>query len=105
MLRTFDFNLAELLATKAVQDYKKLNLDKIPDLFKYLGMLYAQLSEANMGKGNFRQAENYFKLSYEWNFKAGKYVRVRQTLTNEAYGLYYKDIRIIQEPSADLSEH
>ena len=90
LLRTFDFNLAEMNSNKAVQDYKKLNLDKDPNLNKYLGMLYEQLAEANMGKGNFKQAENYFNLSYEWNFNAGKYLECAQTLTNEAYSLYYK---------------
>ena len=53
-------------------------------------MLYEQLAEANMGKRNFKQAENYFNLSYAWNFGAGKYLESAQTLTNEAYSLYYK---------------
>ncbi len=90
LLRTFDFNQAELISTNAVRDYKKLNLDQHPDLFAYLGMLYSQLSEATMGKGNFKQAENYFKLSYEWHFKKGNQLVCARTLTNQAYGLYYK---------------
>jgi len=93
LLRTFDFNLAEMLATKAVQDYKKLNLDKDPNLNKYLGMLYEQLAQANIGKRNFKQAENYFNLSYAWNFGAGKYLESAQTLTNEANYLYYKEYK------------
>ena len=56
-------------------------------------MLYEQLAEVNMGKGNFKQAENYFNLAYDWNFKAGKHLECAQNLTNEAYGLYYKGYR------------
>jgi CHAT domain-containing protein len=95
LLRTFEFAQAERIATNAVLDYKKLKLDEDPDpkLNKYLGMLYEQLAEAYMGRGNFKQAENYFNLAYEWNFKAGKLLECAQNLTNEAYGLYYKGYR------------
>ena len=90
LLRTFDFNQAELIAANSVQDYKKLKLDKYPKFHKYLGMFYLQLSEATMGKGSFKQAENYFKLSYEWNFKKGNQLECAKTLNDQAYLLYYK---------------
>ena len=87
LLRTFDFNQAELISANAVQDYKKLKLDKYPKFHKYLGMFYSQLSEATMGKGSFKQAENYFKLSYEWNFNKGKQLECAQTLNESGIWL------------------
>ncbi len=43
-------------------------------------MLYCSLQKLSMGKGNFKQAENYFKLSYEWNFNTGKLSRMRANI-------------------------
>jgi len=93
LLRTFDFNQAEMISTNAISDYKKLKLEKDSNLSKHLGTLYEQLAGANMGKGNLKQAENYFNLSSVWHLNAGNYLECAQALTNKSYGLYYKGYR------------
>ena len=53
-------------------------------------MLYEQLAEANMGKRNFKQAENYFNLSYAWNFGSWQISGIRANIDESSLLLYYK---------------
>lgn len=83
LLTLENYESAETLLADKVDEYKKAGL-------KNLGVIYGQLADVQMNKGNFKKALSFLNQELEYEHKAGYDFNYKQTLNRIGYDVYFR---------------
>ncbi len=87
LLELKDFGQAEELLNGKIEDYSKRGLHN------YLGLIYGQLAQVQMDKGNFDKASSYLNEELKYEKAAGFIYNYKQTLNVLGFEIYLKHLK------------
>ena len=96
-LSSFGWHVEALLKLKEYKQAEQLIKDKFDiiqkaNLNEYFGMIYDQLAQVEIDKGDHKEALRLLELAVKKNEQAGDYFNCKQASNNIAYNIYFKTL-------------